>query len=486
MNIFYKIFSGLLLLIYWLFVSKTALKILKKTRYIIFIILWLLFIYMIPILGIVAYFAFSQSYFGKKRTKRARKMYPYINQWITDIKCYPHIFSNNYSDIASPLFKLCENRQGINGIIGNKIQIINNFTDIIQSIIQDIQHANHNIEMIFYIWKPGGRVDEIAKSLIAASQRGIYCRIMLDSVGSISFFRSCWPVIMRQAGIEVVEVLKLSIRSFFFRRIDLRQHRKMILVDNYIAYTGSMNLVDPKLFKHNIGIGQWVDIMVRIEGPISTLMSFVYSCDWEIETGKRILAPSLGNNMVIASCEKELIIQLIGSGLNFPEDMIHQSLLTIIYSARKQLVITTPYFIPSNDIIYAICAAAMRGVNVIIILPLYNDSIFVKWASRVFFSELLEAGVKIYQYEKGFLHTKTIIVDEQLSILGTINIDMRSLWINLEIALVIDNTVFSKQLAKIQQDYISCSQQLDIHLWYKRRWWKYIIEQFFYFFGPLL
>jgi cardiolipin synthase len=147
---------------------------------------------------------------------------------------------------------------------------------------------------------------------------------------------------------------------------------------------------------------------------------------------------------------------------------------------------TTPYFVPSDDLLHAICTAAQRGVDVSIIVPRDNDSMMVRWASRAFFSELLEAGVKVYQFEGGLLHSKSVLVDGQLSLVGTVNLDMRSLWLNFEITLVIDDDGFGADLAQVQDDYIARSVLLDGELWNKRPLWHRVTERLFYFFSPLL
>ena len=287
---------------------------------------------------------------------------------------------------------------------------------------------------------------------MAAARPGIHCRLMLDSAGSVAFFRSPWPELMRNAGIEVVEALKVNLMRVFLRRMDLRQHRKMIMIDNYIAYTGSMNMVDPRYFKQDAGVGQWIDLMARMEGPIATAMGIIYSCDWEIEPGKRILPPPPDVNIMPFEQASGHTIHTIASGPGFPEDLIHQALLTAAYSAREYLIMTTPYFVPSDDLLHAICTAAQRGVDVSIILPRKNDSMLVGWASRAFFTELLAAGVKIYQFEGGLLHTKSVLVDGELSLVGTVNLDMRSLWLNFEITLAIDDKGFGADLAAVQDD----------------------------------
>ncbi|MGP1932407.1 MAG: phospholipase D-like domain-containing protein, partial [Arsenophonus sp. ET-DL12-MAG3] len=146
----------------------------------------------------------------------------------------------------------------------------------------------------------------------------------------------------------------------------------------------------------------------------------------------------------------------------------------------------TPYFVPSDDLIYAICTVAMRGVEVIMIIPNQNNSFLVRWASRAFYSELLEAGVKIYQFNDGLLHTKSLSVDGELSLIGSVNLDMRSLWLNFEITVVIDDKSFGSNLILVQYDYIARSIPLIKRNWNKRPLWNRIIERICYFFNPLL
>ncbi|CAL4321796.1 Cardiolipin synthase A [Buchnera aphidicola (Eriosoma lanigerum)] len=480
--------SWFMFLGYWLLIASLTIKILinKKTRN--STIIWLLIIYTIPLIGILIWLLFDEPYVEQTRIKLIHKIWNQNNQWIKKIKNYKYILKNTNSKVASPLFQLCKNRQGLYGITNNKLQLLTNSQNIIDILIKDIHLAKKNIEMVFYIWTPGGLADEVAKALISSAKRGISCRLMLDSAGSIKFFRSKWVHIMRHAGIHIVEALKINLFKTFFRRIDLRQHRKIILIDNYITYTGSMNLVDPILFKKSSRIGQWIDLMTRIEGPIATTIGVVYSCDWELETGKKILPaiPKVHDYPIYKKKCNNNLIQVIASGPGFPEHMIHQSFLIAIYSAQKQLIITTPYLVPSDDVLHAICTASQRGVEVIIIVPKYNDSLLVQWASRAFFSELLESGVKIYQFEKGLLHSKSMLVDKQLSLIGTANLDMRSLWLNFEITLVIDDKNFGDNLASIQYEYINHSKLLDPQSWFVRSYWRRILEKFFYFLSPLL
>lgn len=486
MDIFYNSIRWLIFLIYWFLIINITFKVLIKRRSISSSLSWLLIIYIIPFFGIFIWFCFGELYLGKRQKKIANRIWSLSNKWLNELKSRQYIFQIKNSEVATSIFQLCKHRQGISGIKINRFKLLTNTKKTMKILIRDIRLARKNIEMVFYIWKPGGIADDVAIALIESAKRGIHCRLMLDSAGSIEFFRSPWVKIMRQSGIQVVEALKFSFLQFFLRRLDLRQHRKIILIDNYITYSGSMNLVDPILFKKSSGIGQWIDLMARIEGPIASTIGIIYSCDWEIETGLKIL-PKLPKKAILEDLSnQDASIQVIASGPGFPENMIQQALLTAIYSARSELIMTTPYLVPSDDLLHAICTAAQRGVEVTIIIPLCHDSILVKWASRVFFSELLEAGVKIYQFTKGLLHSKSILIDQQLSLVGTVNLDMRSLWLNFEITLVIDDSRFAQNLLTIQNKYISDSQLLDAKTWSMRSYWTRILEKIFYFLSPLL
>ncbi|BAP58774.1 cardiolipin synthase [Candidatus Tachikawaea gelatinosa] len=443
---------------------------------------WLLIIYFLMSVKIICYLLIDELYIEQKRSRRSHAILLSISNWYDELKKYQNIFTNTYSNVAKSLFKFSHYRQKLLGVKGKQLKIFTHAQKIMHVLIRDILLARNSIKMIFYIWYPGGLADEIAKSLILASKRGISCKLILDSVGSFCFFKSFWAKKMRDAGIDIVAALKINIFRIFSRRIDIRQHRKIVLIDNNIAYTGSMNLADPFYFKQKKKVGQWIDIMIRLKGPIVIFINVLFACDWEIETGEPI-------QLQINDYSKKKydhVIQMVPSGPGYQKNILHRTLLTAIYSSHKQLTITTPYFVPSARLLEAICKIAIRGIDVRIIIPKNNDSFLVTWASRSFFSDLLNAGVKIYQFEGGLLHTKSLLIDQQLSLVGTANFDMRSLWLNFEITLVIDDRKLGKKLYHIHNEYIAKSTLLNIKIWSKRSWWKRIIERLFYFFSPLL
>lgn len=307
---------------------------------------------------------------------------------------------------------------GIPALCGNTLSLQDTPEKILKSIVEDIEQAKREIRMEFYIWNEGGLANSVASALIQAAGRGVKCQVLLDAAGSRKFFKSSWYKMMRAAGVDVIAALQVNPWRMFLRRLDLRQHRKIIVIDDEIAYTGSMNLVDPEFFKQDSGVGQWVDVMVRVTGPTVNVLSAIHCWDWEVETGQRDFPAQ-------PECDVEpdnLLhpIQVVPSGPGMPDNLIQQVLNIAISRASESVTFTTPYFVPSAELLETIRTTAQRGVKVELIIPKKNDSIMVGWASKSYYSELLAAGVIIHEFEGGLLHTKSVVIDKQYCLIGTV------------------------------------------------------------------
>lgn len=485
MEHFYQVLTWVSIFAYWLIIAGVTIRVVSKRRVVGVSLAWMMIIYIIPIVGIVFYLLFGELKLGKKRAERAKEMLVPFADWFQRLDDCPGHQPQLMSQNARPISDLCKNRLGIPGLTGNTLSIQDSPQKILRSLIDDIDLATESVYFEFYIWHPGGLADEVGIALIHAAKRGISVKLLLDSAGSMRFFRSHWPKLMRHAGIEITEALAVTPLRMFLRRLDLRQHRKIVVIDNSIAYTGSMNLVDPDHFKVDAGVGQWVDVMVRLTGPAVSVLHCIQAWDWEVETGERFLPP-LPTSENKAPADKTDTVQVIPSGPGMPDEIIHQVLLLSIYQAQESVVITTPYFVPSEHLQHALKGASERGISVHIIVPDKNDSVMVEWASRSFFSELLNAGVKIHRYHGGLLHTKSVIIDNSHCLIGTVNLDMRSLWLNFEVTMAVDDPEFTQQLSWLQQEYIKDSTCIDEIEWEKRPMLNKFIEQFFYMFSPLL
>ncbi len=484
MDKFYHFLTLASIALYWFLVAGVTLRVVFKRSSVSVSLAWLMVIYIIPIVGVIFYFLIGELNLGRKRAERAKEMFTPFGEWFRSLNdCQAHMPEVMGAHI-SKIDELCNYRMGIPALTGNTLSLLNSPNEILHSIIDDIEKAQSSIRIVFYIWHPGGLADSVASALIQAAKRGVDVKVLLDSAGSPRFFRSSWEKMMRDAGIELIQALEVSPWRVFLRRLDLRQHRKIIVIDNKVAYTGSMNMVDPAYFKQNSGVGQWVDIMVRVTGPTVNVLSAIHCWDWEVETGIRELPPQ--PECLIDSKAPLHPIQVVPSGPGMPSNLISQVLTLAINQANESVCITTPYFVPSADLLETLKMTAQRGIQVDLIIPLKNDSLMVQWASRSFFGELLEAGVRIHKFDGGLLHTKSVVIDRKFCLVGTVNLDMRSLWLNFEVTLAVDDQEFTEEMHWLQMNYIQKSQQIDYQQWQKRSWGHRFLERVFYLFNPLL
>ncbi|NRF62370.1 cardiolipin synthase [Vibrio coralliilyticus] len=484
MEKFYHFLTLAGIVFYWILVAGVTLRVVLKRRAVSVSLAWLMIIYIIPIVGVACYFLFGELNLGRKRAERAKEMFAPFAKWFSNLnECHAHD-TTSFGRHIYRIDELCNNRLGLPALSGNTLSLQSSPNEILHSIIDDIENAQTSVRMVFYIWHPGGLADAVASALIRAAKRGVEVKLLLDSAGSPRFFRSQWLKMMQAAGVEVVQALEVSPWRIFLRRLDLRQHRKIIVIDDKIGYTGSMNLVDPAFFKQESGVGQWIDMMVRVTGPTVNVLSAIHCWDWEVETGSRSL-PQLPECQLDPN-EPQHPVQVVPSGPGMPEHLISQVLTLAINQANQSVRITTPYFVPSADLLETLKMTAQRGITVELIIPHKNDSLMVQWASRAFYAELMEAGVEIYEFYGGLLHTKSVVIDQQFCLVGTVNMDMRSLWLNFELTLAIDDEAFTKEMYWLQQNYMETSHQVKLEEWKKRSLYSRFLERTYYLFNPLL
>ncbi|MZI95173.1 cardiolipin synthase [Vibrio sp. CAIM 722] len=484
MDKIYHILTLVGIAIYWLLVAGVTLRVVLKRKAVSVSLSWLMIIYILPIVGVFCYFLFGELNLGRKRGERAKVMFAPFEEWFRSLSdCQAHLPQGMGAHIKK-IDELCTHRMGIPALSGNHLTLHNSPNDILYSIIHDIESSTSTIHMVFYIWHPGGLTDAVASALIRAAKRGVEVKLLLDSAGSARFFRSHWVDMMRDAGIRLIEQMQVSPWRIFLNRLDLRQHRKIIVIDDKIAYTGSMNMVDPAYFKQDSGVGQWIDVIVRMTGPAVNVLAAIHAWDWEFETGERRLPKT--PECLIGPSDPHHPIQVVPSGPGMPENLISQVLTLAMHQAKTSVCITTPYFVPSADLLATLKMTAQRGVSVDIILPEKNDSFMVKWASRSFYGELLDAGATIHEFNGGLLHTKSVVIDQKFCLIGTVNIDMRSLWLNFELTLAVDDKSFTQELYRQQQEYIKQSHQIEYSKWRTRSLGHRFLERLFYLFSPLL
>jgi cardiolipin synthase len=247
-----------------------------------------------------------------------------------------------------------------------------------------------------------------------------------------------------------------------------------------------MNLVDPRFFKQDSGVGQWVDAMVRLQGSVVSPLAATMIGDWMLEGDDSLSELVSRHQLHLVDSGGDADIQVIPSGPGESSDGLLQMILTMINGAREELVLTTPYLVPDESLLRAIRGASARGVKVRVIVPQKVDSIMTRYASRSYYDDLLSSGVELYLYRDGLLHTKSITVDGHVSMFGTVNFDMRSLWLNYEVALFVYDSSFGKKLRELQQGYLDQSDKVDRESWSKRSFGKQLLENTLRLVSPLL
>ena len=369
---------------------------------------------------------------------------------------------------------------------GDATHLFEKFDDVIDGMIADIDKAEVSILLETYIWEQKGRIADVVAALKRAVERGVECRILVDAVGSSDWLKSNDPHELRESGLHVAGALPVGLWHNVFGRADLRLHRKIMTVDRSSAWTGSMNMVDPRYFKQDAGVGEWMDAMVRVEGGIvaALIATVIADLAQESDDGLNELIKRLDLENIPDS--GSLRVQALPSGPGTMDDGLQLMLLSLIGSAQEEIVATTPYFAPDDAVLKALRAAAGRGVKVKLVLPQRIDSLLVRYASRSFFSSMLEAGVEIYEFGDGLLHTKSITADRKIAMFGSVNLDYRSLWLNYEIALFFYGRPFTEKLLTIQSDYIRRSARMDRDAWERRSTLTRFIENLFRLLNPLL
>ena len=481
---FFELNLSWLLIIHFVLVTGFIGVIISARRPVGVAFAWIFIVMTFPVLGISLYILIGDRPVGRK-----------LKQKITRMALeYLHFKSKVGQDYADDrqliplegraLSLLAQANNGSPVVAGNKLELHTDSLEILQYFINEINQAKVSLNLEFYIWALGGAADQVGEALIAAAIRGVSCRVLLDSLGSKDWFKSHWPGRFRDAGIEVTEALPIQIGRFQFRRADLRLHRKIFVIDGATVWTGSMNLVDPRTFKQNSGVGEWVDAMVRVEGPVAAQFELTFAFDW------CVCNPNISHfTEAIPEAVPDVgsvIAQKFASGPIYRDDILYQVMLSAIIDAREELTITTPYFGPDDGLLQALMAAARRGVNVNLIIPKLNDSTLVAWSSRSYYDDLLQSGVKIAEFHGGLLHTKSLLVDKRIAIFGSVNFDQRSLRLNFEISLIVYDEDFCNKLQKLITTYLDKSDYVTLDEWSKRPQWHHYLENAAHLTSPLL
>lgn len=526
-------FAGWGLILHVILMVVMTLRIVSVQRNIGVAIAWIAVLYTLPLVGFIAYILVGEPMIGRRYRQRMDQAHLLLN----DMAVREHLVFDKGFELLPEHYRgvsqIGTRWTGFGVYSGHQMQLLTYPRAIFDRLITDIEGAKRTILMEFYIIYPKGKVLEVTDALMDAAKRGVECHVLVDSVGSFSFFNSQVHQALERAGVFVHQSLPVGLFKTLFKRSDLRNHRKIVVIDEHISYTGSFNLVDPKFFKQDKNVGQWIDVMIRSTSQqpinIATAMAKVVVTDIGAENNDNLHAlelrvnsytrklyvsrPTINdiNSRVQVLSEamphydvppptsgatsiaipqmpvvENVVAQLIPSAPQLTANVIYNTLVTVIHRANRRICITTPYFVPDEALSGALITASKRGVKVTLIIPEKVDSFLVQHASQAYYQELLEAGVQIALFKEGLLHTKTVVIDDDYCLFGTVNIDMRSFYLNMEVSLAIYTPEMVAQIADCQASYLHNCRFLSLDEWQQRHDYERLFDNVIRLFSPLL
>jgi cardiolipin synthase A/B len=477
--------SAILLAGHMLLVAGLAVRILFRHLPVGTTLAWLIVLFVLPVLGPALYLFIGENRLGQKRAQRWKDIHDLYREWQSRLKARAAVDWGRLHPRAESLARHGESITGFAALQGHDIELLPDWDGFVDALVADIEAAQRTCHLEFYIWDSAGRVGEIYSALARAAARGVICRVLVDDVGSGEFLKSREAAGLRKVGVKVISSLPVGLLRMLFVRMDLRNHRKIVVIDGEIGYTGSMNLVDPEHFKAEVGVGRWIDAMVRVRGPSVEIMNGAFLEDWELETDEGMAILETADIHSVPE-QGQAVAQVVPSGPGLNRASIHQLLLSLLYSAERELVLTTPYFVPDEPMLTALVSASRRGVKVTLNVPEKLDSVLARFAGAACFEDLLAAGVRICRYEPDLLHTKAITVDGRIAVIGSVNLDMRSLWLNFEISLFVYDDACAARVRALQESYLRDSVELHADSWRQRPLTARVAEGVLRLLGPML
>ncbi|WP_395639812.1 cardiolipin synthase [Pseudolysinimonas sp.] len=436
---------------------------------------WLLAIWFLPYVGIILFLILGRARLPRARRRKQREINEYIletTEGFDRVKLDPP-----WPAWLAPIVELNRTLGAMPLVGGNSAQMWNDNTESLAQMTAAIRAATKTVHCEFYILLLDEATADFFDALEEAHDRGVTVRVLLDHLGNAQYPGYRRTVRRLNAmGIEWRRMLPFRPSRAQFQRPDLRNHRKLLVIDGQIAFTGSQNVVETgyqRRKNHKRGL-HWKDYMARFEGPVVAGIDALFVTDWYSETNElleREAAPARKTGDGDFDC------QVVPSGPGFDGENNLRLFNSLVYAAQKKVILTSPYFVPDDSMLYAITTAAQSGLEVELFVSEIGDQFLVFHAQRSYYEALLRAGVKIWLYAgPTILHSKHLTIDDQISVIGSSNMDMRSFSLDLEISVMVRGEEFLSQLREIEAENRAMSRELTLDEWLKRPVWHRTLD----------
>ncbi|WP_427015628.1 cardiolipin synthase [Pseudarthrobacter sp. P1] len=429
---------------------------------------WLLCIFFLPSIGLVLFLMF-----GNFRLSRRRRDYQAeVNQRVLAATREIALQTPPYDgpEWINSAVGLNRRLGSFPSLEGNKVELIGGYQESLDAMAEAVRGATDYVNAEFYIMSSDFATENLFRELEAAAERGVRVRVLFDHIGSLRV--PGYGAMLRRfkrSQIHWRRMLPLLPVKGQWRRPDLRNHRKILVVDGRVGFTGSQNVVEPSYRnkKHQRAGRTWVELMARLEGPIVGTLNVMFATDWSSETEDALESQLASHHW--DTLPGAVVCQVVPSGPGFVTENNLRLFNTLLYSAQHRITISSPYFVPDDSLLYAITTAAQRGVLVELFVCESGDQFLVHHAQRSYYEALLRAGVRIFLYAKPkVLHAKHFTVDEDVAVIGSSNMDMRSFSLNLEVTVMMLGKDIVQRMHDVEDRYRATSRELMLQEWLDR------------------
>ncbi|WP_018754657.1 cardiolipin synthase [Paenibacillus terrigena] len=444
---------------------------------------WILLLALLPVVGFVFYLIFGQTYRSKRRK--------YVEKGMQNQEAYQH-YKQQILRNEEEIKDYCENQQKMFRLSlklakstisfsGSSTEVLTNGKKTFDALIRELELAQHHIHMEYYIFRNDHIGTQIKDILVQKARAGVEVRFLYDAVGSYQL-PSSFLQEMRNAGIEVMSFMPVKFPTFS-NKLNYRNHRKIVVIDGNVGFMGGLNVGDEYLSRSKT-YGFWRDTHMIIKGQAVRSLQIIFMQDWQYMTGKSFMLPEYFSPAEVESTPGA--VQIIPSGPDSEWTTMKSLFFSMITSAKESIWMATPYFIPDEDILSALRIAALSGIEVRILFPAKPDKWLPFLASHSYFSGLIDAGVEIYEYERGFLHSKLMIIDGETASIGTANMDMRSFHLNYEVNALLVRTASVQRMVQDFERDMTFASRIDSKKFANKKVVVRFLESAARLFSPLL
>jgi cardiolipin synthase len=434
---------------------------------------WLMLIMLEPVLGLAVFLLIGSPKLSRKRRDMQTIMDQIITTAVEEASSTPSLRKYVHFEVPKrfqPIVDLNTNLGRMPAFSGNKVELLPHYDATIRSIIKDVQTAHDFVHLEFFVISYDDCTEKLFTALAEAVKRSVKVRVMLDALGSRQYpnFRLTKKK-LTEIGVEWQQMLPIGLPGRNFNRPDLRNHRKIVIIDGTIGYTGSQNLIRRNY--HRKDALHYDELMVRLQGPIVAQLHGTFITDWYSETSTLLSPKAFPETKLNVGPAGSTLAQVLPSGPGYDNENNLKLFTSLIHAASTKITIVNPYFVPDSSLLTAITSAAQRGVEVSMINSEIMDQRMVGHAQRSYYEQLLQSGVKIFLYKYPILlHSKFIMIDDDMAVIGSSNLDIRSFQLNLEVSLIVYDREVVQELHALKDSYLVKSEPLDLETWQARPW----------------